>query len=136
MRQVALIEQAIMQKSLSRNSIVYRGVSRMPEIMKLQIGDTYSPRGFVSTSTKKDTAADFAGKGVLFEIHLKKGTPALSIGQSRCKDGRKLQYADEQEVLLNRGTQFVVRERKRNKKNGQPCLILVLENILPGSNSR
>ena len=68
------------------------------------IGTVISDKGFCSTSASNDWNV-FVDRGILFEIHAKKGTNAFFTTNSR-----------ESEIVLKRGQNFVYKEVRTEKK--------------------
>ena len=92
---------------IGRDENVYRGwklttnSDSLDWISKLKIGDSIEDKGFISTSTEKQTARDFAGysdtvDSVLITIKIPKGTEVLAGSVS------------ESELIINRGRKMKV----------------------------
>jgi hypothetical protein len=115
-------------QSLTEDTVVYRGMDK-DAIGELKEGDTFTDRGFNSTSIDKEAAEIFTRmeddegdetSGYLAHILLPKGTKVISPEVSsknltkKAKallKGQSLQ-GGEQEVLLRRGTTYRVIKRQ------------------------
>lgn len=85
------------------NATVYRATERP---MELKVGDTFTDKGYVSTSLDEEFVARTFGYGLggrqakrfsLYRLNLKKGTKIIPISNR-----------GESEILLSRGTKFKV----------------------------
>lgn len=90
-----------------KDAWLYKGVDGRFPIGQLKEGDIVTDNGFVSTTTNKVFATEWArqkqgthGKGAVFKITAPAGTKALQLQDSSSQD--------EGEVLLNRGSRFRV----------------------------
>ena len=119
----AIIMKDIIDRTKGIEGTFYRGVNDSVPV-NLKVGDTYSDKGFMSTSRSMTQAMGFASgrsdNGTLFEI---KGN-----GQS----GTNFSVSDysfhpaEQEVLFNAGLPYRVTAVKK-PKNGQGLTVINLE---------
>lgn len=91
----------IMDNTASPERKVYRGVTGdfADKISNLKVGDTFTDKGFMSTSYDKEVANQFAGEhGVTMTINVPSGFgKSMSISSYSMKP-------DEAEVLLNSGS--------------------------------
>lgn len=110
MRQIVKgVDDAIATSAAPRDMLVYRGVRgerSIKQMSALKAGDTFVDPGFGSTTASGETGAGFSkshlGKGVVLEIEVPKGHPALPFANSAN------QSAPESEILLPRGTRYSV----------------------------
>ena len=123
-RQASDIQTTMDHSRLQEDIVVYRGI-RHPETTFTGMGGRYgddmtgvtlTEKGFLSTSTKRKVAVDFAdqpgGGGVLMEIRMPAGTGAV-----------RLQGVGESEVLGQSGLQLTVVE-DRGFVDGQRHLVV------------
>lgn len=103
---------------LAQDTTLYRGVSGKlsSELRSLQPGDSFTDKGFSSTSYDQDVAKQFGIWGLVVVINAPKGTKALDID-------KLFDEPSESEVLLPRNTKFTVDSVKGNEvfvsvKNG------------------
>ena len=95
--------------------ITYRGMSS--KIMKsleknMKVGNIWKDDGFVSTSSSYDVANIFtniSSGGYILEVHIPKGSHALSIDSISNFSGKEF------EVLLNKGSEFLIQEVNHDK---------------------
>jgi hypothetical protein len=115
--QIDSIDSALAKASTSEPGIVSRGIrfrsGRPPDEWANAVpGDIVTDKGYMSTTTNASTARSFgAGSGnggMLVEVCVPAGTPALSLLK---RAGGSL--AHEEELLLQRNLKFKVREIKR-----------------------
>ena len=96
----------------AKEQTVYRGVPASQfadEILALEVGETYSDKGFMSTSKSQNVASEFAkDNGVMLELEVPSG---LGIGISLAYLSQK---PDEEEFLLNAGLEFEVVSKNGN----------------------
>ena len=86
------------------------------EIDKLGVGQTWTDRGYVSTSTSPDTATSFGGAGGVFmKISTRQGVAIHSISS----------VAHEREVLLPRGSRFRLKSKEWRWVPGQGARLFV-----------
>jgi hypothetical protein len=102
------INRAMSKASLNESITVYRGVGsrvRFEQLINnLKVGETVLlDKGFISTSLKPDIAMQFTTSTKRLKILVPKGAKALCLEQIT-------EAPFEFEVLLNRGSVFVVRE--------------------------
>lgn len=89
---------------------MYRGVG--PGLIdKLNEGDVFEDKAFVSTSINKSAADEFADDSMI-EIIIPKGTKAISV--DAIKEGTAY-YITENEYILSRNSKFRVIKKKRDK---------------------
>jgi ADP-ribosyltransferase exoenzyme len=91
---------------------VYRGVfaGQFADTLKtLQPGDTFTDKGFVSTSQNLVTAVDRStsswGDGAKLTIEVPTGSRVLDVNKAL---GDEVQFPKEEEILLNRNSTFEV----------------------------
>ena len=114
------IDRVMKRNRTSADVELHRGMLSEDEaghahLASLKPGQTYTDKGYVSTTTDKGTAKNFGygGKGqdtttaVSMDIRVPKGTPALHMGSARPHQG-----IDESEVLLGRNLTYRVVSRK------------------------
>ena len=102
----AHIDNALTKYSLPEDSTLYRGFDRP---MGWSVGDTITDKGFSSTSTNMERAAlEFGRRGEVAVIRVPKGTNAVKMADISHPDVR-VPY-DQQEVLLPRGMNYIVRK--------------------------
>lgn len=101
---VRVLDQAFSRAAISEPITVYRGVT--PAVVeKLKEGSSFVDRGFSSTTSDKKIAHGFSGPyGAVLEIRVPKGAKAISMNDV-IKDP---EVGDEQEILLNRGSQYKI----------------------------
>ena len=100
------------------NETLYRGLdSGFSDIISLTEGDMYSSASFLSTSRDIGVAGRFAGSQVMFEIHTKPTTKAISVENL------------ESETILGLNQKFRVKEIHGNVKVGEDLMAryIVLE---------
>jgi Tfp pilus assembly protein PilW len=104
-----------------------------------KVGDRIPQSGFVSTSKRKKTAADFARSspqagtnkdkgGVLLEITVPAGAGTVDVPNA-AGDRKKGKFHDEEEVLVERGGELVVTSVTKSS-NGTT---IVKAEFVPGS---
>jgi hypothetical protein len=110
---VDALDRVIQANPSQTDAVLYRAIAReadQPPLPEMKPGDTFSDKGFVSTSTNWTTGSDFQQSGKaehrMLQIKVPKGTPALAVGK-HIKDG-----PTENEVILPRGSKFKVSEVK------------------------
>jgi hypothetical protein len=105
-RRVADIDEAIGRSRLPMGVVAYRGIPEDVIGADDATGATITDLGFVSSSLDHSLGewfakgADEGGRGVLLEMHLPKGSPALSM--------EVFSGMGEGELLLPRGTDYQV----------------------------
>lgn len=119
--------------STTQETIVFRGIkSKYSGIYeKLQVGDRFTIRNFLSTSFNFDTALNFGkymgGSGIVTVIKLPKGTKYLLLPGSVGSDftdvgsfkeflGNTVYARDEMELLLNKNLTFEVLKIKKKMR--------------------
>lgn len=131
---IGFMSSAIQKMSLPDNQVVYSamglatsggltqeqtGVERGQTPNKAQlaalVGGTITTKAFVSTSLSGFKAGSFMGEGrTMMRIEIPKGTPAAflenssTVGAGRWTGGKRADVGFEAEVLLDRGSHFVV----------------------------
>lgn len=104
--------KAIMDNTASPERKVYRGVTGdfAAKISSLKVGDTFTDKGFMSTSYEKEVANQFAGEnGVTMTINVPSGFgKSMSISSYSMKP-------DEAEVLLNAGSTLRIKSINGNE---------------------
>jgi hypothetical protein len=118
---IDVLEQAIQANKLSEPLSVYRGLqldAKNPAskefLDSIQPGAQISDAAFMSTTDKRSTALGFAGKwedgGVLFEMDLDAGDPALRVRDYHLR-------AIESELILPQGTSWEVTEVRQDEES-------------------
>lgn len=110
-KDVEEMDKVFASSSSSADVVVYRGVSS-EAVEKMVPGSTFVDGGFVSTSSSKQTASNFArGDGsAVMEIRVPKGSKAVSLINNGAFSKA------EKEVLLNRGGKFKVVSFKKGNR--------------------
>lgn len=99
-------------EALDEPALVFRG-AKVKFQSKLRVGSVVEDFGYVSTSPSRSVAEKFVGfDSDLFEIVLPKGTKALDINEAAGSA-----YGSERELLLPRGTKFVIESIRENPKH-------------------
>lgn len=117
------LDEEIALTSAPRDMVLFRGVTGTEKFEKLKVGDTFKDKGFVSTTTKRESVIDFMSgssggrsgaiqKGFVLEVSVPKGGKVLSVknyfkdvsGRYGPTDG----ILAEAEHLLPRGLTFRV----------------------------
>jgi len=119
------LDTEIAKTSAPRDMILYRGVTGVEKFDKLKEGQTYTDKGFVSTTTERGSVTEFMStaeggrfdsrpveKGVVLEISVPEGGNVLSV-QNYFKDlsgryGPSEGILSEKEHILPRGLTFSV----------------------------
>lgn len=102
---------SIIDRTTSPERTVYRGIQgkEAEKIKDIDVGGTYSDKGFMSTSYNKGVAESFAGdNGVVLKI-----TTAAGYGKSFDVSTYSMK-ADEEEVLLNAGSSLKIVSKHGN----------------------
>ena len=105
---VKVLDGVIKKNQLPETAQVYRGLSA--QLTKVKVGDTFTDKGFMSTSMDPAIASGFAD-GVVFRIKVPKGTNAALIGNKTPVAGGGA--GSEEEILLGRGTKIKVTGYKK-----------------------
>lgn len=89
---------------------VYRGMLDYKNIFNVSdgkelVGKTLTDQGFLSTSTERSVASNFAfgGNAAVFTIHAPVGTQAVHVGKAT-----NIAKKDEAEILFNRGSSLKI----------------------------
>jgi hypothetical protein len=119
------LDKEISLTSAPRDMVLFRGVTGVEKFEKLEVGDTFTDKGFVSTTTNRDTVTEFMStatggrfdsrpleKGVVLQISVPQGENVLSVknyfkGVSD-RYGPSEGILSETEHILPRGTTFRV----------------------------
>lgn len=86
--------------------VVHRGVSSHDSMfggVGSHIGGVFIDHGFVSTSTRDETASSFGGSGAFIQIIVPKGTRVVNTNGISS-------HTSEKEIILNRGSKFEIVE--------------------------
>lgn len=126
---ISKIDSAINKGIIIEDTKLYRGVLNGSEYKDLKVGEVFSNKSFLSTTTEKTLAENWAYKKnddefpVIFNIIAKKGTNAVymldgnALDTIYMRDRKKSSYIyEEKEVLLKRNQKFKV--LKTDSKNG------------------
>lgn len=127
------MQKALLNNPLSHSCDVLRGApSGFGDVNRdSMVGKTIVNHGFVSTSFDPQHAEEFMrGNGVLFDIHVPKGTHGYPI--EAMKDSR----ISEHELLLPHGTQFHVTGDEIKTVHGHRCRVLKCEASDPEGDMR
>ena len=103
---------------------VYRGAGAAvaKQIDAMGVGRTWTERGFMSTSTRRDLAESFGSesRGVVMRIRTRQGVPIRELSN----------VPHEREVLLPRGARFRIRSKEWRYRPGTgPQLFVDLEHV-------
>lgn len=119
------LDEEIAQTSAPRDMVLFRGVTGVEKFENLKEGDTFKDKGYVSTTTNRESVTDFMSnasggrfdsrpieKGFVLEISVPKGEKVLSV-KNYFKDvsgryGPEEGILAEAEHILPRGTTFLV----------------------------
>lgn len=119
------IDKAFKESYLDNDETLYRGINdkELASNAESYVGGSMTANEYQSTSRNPNIASSFGGNPnkedqVILSISAKAGTPAINMDQFESGDSKQ-----EQEVLLNRGTEFSVDSVERNP--GQPVIIRV-----------
>lgn len=105
-RQIADLDAVIARSHVKSDVQVFRGVrgsAAKEQFDKAKVGDTFTDKGFVSTSIAKTVGDKYQGDVRVF-ITLKKGSPAAYIGDVASNK-------NDQEVVLPRGSKFLITKK-------------------------
>lgn len=111
---IQFCSDALKRNKSTKSIITYRGIKRelMVKLSGLDAGDIITDDGFVSTSTSKKVANDFAIKyqgGYVMTILIPKGSQAASVKSLS-------DYPKENEVLVNKKARFEVKGIDHDKQ--------------------
>jgi GNAT superfamily N-acetyltransferase len=119
------LDTEISKTSAPRDMVLFRGTTGVEKFEKLEVGDTFTDKGFVSTTTNRETVTEFMStatggrfdsrpveKGVVLQISVPQGEKVLSVknyfkGVSD-RYGPSEGILSETEHILPRGTTFRV----------------------------
>ena len=120
---VKSMDKEISQTSAPRDMVLFRGVTGVEKFENLKEGDTFKDKGYVSTTTNRESVTDFMSnasggrsgpiqKGFVLEVSVPKGEKVLSV-KNYFKDvsdryGPAEGILAEAEHILPRGTTFLV----------------------------
>lgn len=112
-RAVQELDSALAKSTINEDMVLYRGITG--ELGKqlangedaLQVGTIITDKGFISTSTNKNSAMSFGVDGVLAKISVSAGSRGLELADLPKVNNREIHSA-EKEVLLPRGSSFRV----------------------------
>lgn len=102
------VQKVIGRTYNSKSFIVYRGLTGeyADRIVRLKVGESFTDKGFGSSSRDIDVAKSFARSGYILNIKVPKGWgKALSLSYLSMKP-------EEGEVLLKSGAKYTVRAKK------------------------
>lgn len=127
-KEMKLVDEAFSKAKTTEPMEVYRGIGPSDSDMfaNLKLGDSFQDKGFVSTSTDKDTADNFSrgDTPTMLQINVPKGSKAISVDSMSVFKKGGMAKRSENEILLNRGGSFKVLSIKPGKR-GQPRIITV-----------
>jgi hypothetical protein len=127
-KDMKLVDEAFSKAKTTEPLEVYRGIGPSDSDMfaNLKAGDSFQDKGFVSTSTDKDTADNFSrgDTPTMMQINVPKGSKAISVDSMSVFQKGGHAKRSENEILLNRGGSFKVLSIKPAKR-GQPRIITV-----------
>ncbi len=109
-------------KCPSFKGTTYRGQKSVTGLIKLEKGDIYEPKKFLSSSIKKGTADNFRGDGIT--------THSVSI-IINSKTGRRIEEVSEfgdieTEILFNSKTKYEVNEISKEKNDKEIWTIMMI----------
>ena len=112
--QIEHCSNALKRNKSTKSIVTYRGIKKelMEKLSGLDAGDIITDDGFVSTSTSKKVADDFAIKyqgGYIMTILIPKGSQAASVKSLS-------NYPKENEVLINKKAHFEVKGIDHDKQ--------------------
>jgi hypothetical protein len=127
LEKIRLLDNIFKDKLLPEKEITYRGISKsniknLPDNWN-KIGNTISPGTFLSTSRSRSEAEGFITGGpnddsILIKLILPKNTNAINVSDFVPKTSAYAYSFDENEVLVDRNTEFkVVDYRIENSRN-------------------
>jgi hypothetical protein len=107
------ISKALKENPSKDLMISYRGLA--PDLIQqikddLEVGNEFSDDGFASSSTDIEIAQKFSKGGYIMEIHIPKGSRAASIKNLSM-------HQSEQEVLIDKGSRFFIKQVDHEKKS-------------------
>jgi ADP-ribosyltransferase exoenzyme len=110
MKEMKLIDQAFSKAKTTEPIEVYRGLGNSVRYANLKPGESFKDEGFVSTSTDKDTAFNFARgeEETVMHIQVPKGSKAISVDALSVFKKGGYATRSENEILLNRGASYKV----------------------------
>lgn len=127
-KDVKLVDEAFSKASTTEAIEVYRGVGATEQdtFANLQVGSSFEDKGFVSTSTDKDTADNFSrgDNPTILHIQVPAGSKAISVDSLSVFKKGGYATRSENEILLNRGGSYKVVSIKPAKR-GQPRVVTV-----------
>jgi hypothetical protein len=127
-KEMKLVDEAFSKAKTTEPLEVYRGIGPMDadKFAGLKVGDTFEDKGFVSTSTDKDTAENFSrgDTPTMMHVQVPKGSKAISVDSMSVFKKGGYATRSENEILLNRGGKFKVLSIKP-AKGRQPRVITV-----------
>ena len=123
LEKVSHLDSALAKAALAKDTRVYRGISDLRNLglsERTLVGATIHDKGFMSTSTSRESARAFGGTmgGVLVRIRAPKGSRGGSVKRLSIHKG-------EGEVLFARGSRVRI-TRARKTKSG----VLVARGVL------
>lgn len=101
MKKIEKIDAALAKSSFNQAITVHRGVGGKDFYKDLNVGDSYTDLGYVSTSAGGSAA--FSSKPVILTIKVPKGYPAAAIPSH---------HDHENEILLRRNSKFKLTSKK------------------------
>jgi hypothetical protein len=105
--ELAALDSAVKSQTFVSDSTVYRAVSEK-FASKLKVGSSFIDKGYLSTSASKRGVDYFSededGRMAVFEIRVKKNTPALEVS----KIGLSSIHKHEEEILFGRGSRLKI----------------------------
>jgi hypothetical protein len=109
------VDKLTRQSRLPKATMVFRGMDSERQLARLTVGAEFRDLGFVSTATDLRTALSFAGSGdtpgaAIVRIHVRRDASAYAV---------PLEYRNEAEIILPRGSRFRVVRRRSMWVEGQ-----------------
>lgn len=106
------ISIALAKHKSKEDMITYRGLA--PDLISqikdnLAVENEFSDDGFASSSTDINIAKNFSKGGYVMEIHIPKGSRAASVKHLS-------KHSTEDEVLIDKGSSFFIKEVNHDKK--------------------
>jgi len=122
--QIAALDVATRSEGSTKPQQSFRGVNSPILVAKIDdmgVGDTFTEHGFVSTSTRLETAMKYANTNgsAFFKINSRQGLSLKEWSEPR----------DEDERLLPRGSRFEVKSKEWREKNGVKRLYVELDHV-------
>ncbi len=126
------LKRAMNTARFPADTTVYRGVVVSKGGSIPEVGDSFTDRGFSSTSTNPKIASQFAsqvGEGetaVTYKVNVKKGQAAIPLGKNYHQPGNpKFDLGEESEVLIDSGAKYRVTGRTKTATGWEMSVDLI-----------